>query len=253
MFKEERFQRILDTLKLKRRLSVADASALLHVSVDTVRRDFDRLSQQKLVVRTHGGIVAYESVSIESSFPEREVKFRAEKARIAKAACELIRDHDTIIIDAGTTTAEMIPHLSRFEDLNVLTNTLNIANELMKIPQLKVTVFGGSVRHETLAIVGPDTEEMCRSYHADKLFLSVSAASIEKGLMNPNRSECEIKRALIKTANQVIVVTDSSKIGKMALYSFSEIDCVSTFITDTKADQGFVKELNSRNIQVILA
>jgi DeoR family transcriptional regulator, fructose operon transcriptional repressor len=253
MFIEERLQKILDTVKREKRLSVRDASAFLQVSSDTIRRDFDRLSDQELVVRTHGGIVAQTSVSLESSFAEREVRFKAEKERIGLAAAELIQEHDTVILDAGTTTFEIIPHLSRFQDLTVLTNTLNIASELMKIPQLKVIVFGGLVRHETLAIVGPDAEEMCRNYHADKLFLSVSAVSLDKGLMNPNRSESEVKRSLIKTANQVVVVTDSSKINKTALFSFGDIDCVSTFVTDPNADTAFVKELHARGVQVILA
>jgi DeoR family fructose operon transcriptional repressor len=252
MFIEERLDKILDTVKREKRLSVKDASDLLKVSGDTIRRDFDRLSHKRLVVRTHGGIVAQNSVSMESSFAEREVRFKDEKERIGRAAADLIAENDTIILDAGTTTFEIIPCLSRFGDLTVLTNTLNIAYELMKFPQLKVIVFGGLVRRETLAIVGPDAAEMCKNYHADKLFLSVSGVSVEKGLMNPNRSESEIKRALIKTANQVIVVTDSSKINKTALYSFGDVDCVSSFVTDTNADGDFLEELKARDVQVLV-
>ncbi len=252
MFIEERLDRIIDTLKQRKRLSVKDASELLSVSEDTIRRDFDRLSHKKLVVRTHGGIVAQTSVSTEFSFAEREIHYKEEKERIGRVAAGLISERDTIVLDAGTTVFEIIPHLTGFSDLTVLTNTLHIAYELMKFPQLKVIVFGGLVRPDTHSIVGPDTVEMCRNYHADKLFLSVSGISIEKGLMNPNRSESEIKRALINIANEIVVVTDSSKINKTALFTFGDIDCVSTFVTDQNADTQFVEQLKERDIQVYL-
>jgi DeoR family transcriptional regulator, fructose operon transcriptional repressor len=253
MFIEERLDKILEIVKREKRLSVKDASNLLNVSGDTIRRDFDRLFDKQLVVRTHGGIVAQNSVSMESSFAEREVQFKEEKERIGRCAADLISENDTIILDAGTTTFEIIPSLSRFESLTVFTNTLNIAYELMMHPHLRVMVFGGLVRRETLTIIGPDTAQMCKNYHVDKLFLSVSGISIEKGLMNPNRYESEIKSELIKTANQVIVVTDSSKINKTALFSFGEIDCVSSFVTDASADSDFIEELKGRDIQVHIA
>jgi len=253
MFIEERLKKILKIVTEKNRLTVKEAKKILNVSEDTIRRDFDRLAHKNMVLRTHGGIMAHGSVLQETTFHERSIQFLQEKKLIAQKAAALIDNSEIIILDAGTTTIQITNYLNNFSNLTVLTNALNVAIETVKYPHISTVIIGGMVNNNTLSIMGPDSVNICKNYHTDKLFLSVSAISVEKGLMNPNRLESETKKALIEISNEVIVVTDSSKIGKTALHSFCKIDDISTLITDEKADTEFVDKLEKRGIEVIIA
>lgn len=253
MFIEERLEEISKIVAERNRLTVKEAKDILKVSEDTVRRDFDKLANTNRVVRTHGGIMVRSNVLHETTFNERAVQYLYEKRLIAKHAASLINESEIILLDAGTTVLEITKHLKDFNNLTVLTNALNVASETVKFANISTVIIGGMVNNNTLSITGPDSVNICRNYHTDKLFLSVSAISIEKGLMNPNRLESETKKALIEISNRVIVVTDSTKINKTALYSFGSIDDVSTLITDEKVDPLFLKELESRGIEVIIA
>lgn len=254
MFIEERLNKILHNVMMKKRLTVKGASQLLHVSMDTVRRDFDKLAKRNMVQRTHGGIIALDTIVLkEFTFNERKEKYQAEKMRIAEEAAKLIKNNDIIILDSGTTTLEITKYLRNFEQLTILTNSLNVAVESVKYPQHTTIILGGNLRTGTLSIIGPDTVNFCKNYHADKLFLSVSAISIEKGVMNPNRIEAETKKGLIEIANEVIVVTDSTKINKTALYSFGSINVMSTLITDKNSEEDFIRAVEKLGISVIIA
>ena len=104
-----------------------------------------------------------------------------------------------------------------------------------------------------MAVLGSDAAAMIRNYHGDKLFLAVNAMTIEKGLMTPNRMQADLKKELLKITNEVIVVADSSKINKTALFTFCSINDISVLITDAEADQEFLEEFKNRNIKVFIA
>ena len=251
MFIEERLEKILQLVQQKEKITVKEANEYLEVSADTVRRDFARLSQKGLVLRTHGGIMARESVSFDPGMNAKIIKHQREKENIAKLAATLVQDSEIIIVDSGTTTEKIVKHVADLKDLTVLTDALNIAVESTK-RNINTIILGGIIRNSTLGITGPDAVEMIRHYHADKLFLGISALSISKGLMTPNRMEAEIKKELIKIANEVIVVADSSKINSTALYSFSSMADISVLITDKNADKIFVDNLEEMNIRVLI-
>ncbi len=251
MFIEERLNKILELVQTKTRVTVTEASEYLQVSPDTVRRDFSRLSEMGLVLRTHGGIMSKESVSFDPGMTEKVVQHEAEKEAIAKKAASLIAESEIVIIDAGTTTERVVKYLPENKDITVLTDALNVAVESTR-RKINTIILGGVIRNSTLCVTGPDAAEMARHYHADKLILGVSALSTTKGLMVPNRMEAEIKTELIKAANQVIVVADHSKLQKTALYSFSTLADIEILITDKGADPAVLKELQVHDIEVVL-
>ncbi len=252
MFIEERLERILKRLAAKGSLSVTEAAEHLRVSPDTTRRDFTRLTKRGLAVRTHGGLMSVESVSFDPAMREKVVHNREEKEAIGRAAAGLVGDAETIVIDAGTTTERIVRFLSERKDLTILTDALNIAVETTK-HELQTIIVGGAIRSSTLSITGPDAADMIRHYHADKLFLAVSAVSLTRGLMTPNRLEAEIKRELMNIATQIIVVADSSKINKTALYSFGTLKDVSVLVTDDGADAAFLAAVKEFNVKVVIA
>ncbi len=252
MFIEERLNGIMKLVQETSRVTVYEASERLHVSTDTIRRDFSRLAEKGLVLRTHGGIMLKERVSFDPGMNEKNVQHKDEKELIAGKAATLINDSETIILDAGTTTEKIVKHLQGKRNITILTNALNIAIESSH-SQLNTIILGGIIRNSTLCITGPDAVEMTRHYHADKLIMGVSAISASRDMMTANRMEAEIKKELLKIANQVIVVADHSKLMKTAFYSFGSLDDVETLITDGQADPDFLKELRELAIEVLIA
>jgi DeoR family transcriptional regulator, fructose operon transcriptional repressor len=252
VFIEERLEKILKLLAGTGSLSVAEGAERLGVSPDTVRRDFARLTKHGVAVRTHGGLMSIESVSFDPAMKEKVVHNREEKEAIARAAADLVADAETIVLDAGTTTERIVRFLSERKDLTILTNALNIAVEATR-RELPTIILGGAIRSSTLSITGPDAVDMIRHYHADKLFLGVSAVSLTKGLMTPNRLEAEIKRELMHVAGQVILLADSSKIHKTALYSFGSLKEVSALVTDDRADAEFLSAARDLGVNVVIA
>jgi DeoR/GlpR family transcriptional regulator of sugar metabolism len=182
---------------------------------------------------------------------EKVVQHEAEKEAIAKKAASLVADSEIVIIDAGTTTERVVKYLPENKDITVLTDALNVAVESTR-RKINTIILGGVIRNSTLCVIGPDAAEMARHYHADKLILGVSALSTAKGLMGPNRMEAEIKKELIKAANQVIVVADHSKLQKTALYSFGTLADIEILITDKAAASAVLKELQDHDIEVLL-
>jgi len=252
MFLEERLEKILKIVSEKDRLTVKQASKLLGVSNDTIRRDIIKLVKSNLVMRTHGGIVSKSSILFDPALEERVIEHKEEKELIATQASSMINDSEVIILNAGTTTERIIKYLSNVKNLIILTNALNIAINTIRYSNIETIIIGGNVRKGNLSIIGPDSINMIKNYHAEKLFIGISAISIERGLMTPNRMEAEINSELLKIAKKVIVVADSSKIGRMSLYSFGTIDDIDVLITDKNGDKEFLTELKKRNKEVII-
>jgi DeoR family fructose operon transcriptional repressor len=252
MFIEERLEKILQLVRQEGRVSVKEAHEFLGVSEDTVRRDFTRLSEKSLVVRTHGGVMSKDRVSFDPGMKEKTVQHQQEKEKIARLAATKVDDGDVIIIDAGTTTERMIQYIAEHQDLTVLTDALNIAVETTK-RNIHTIILGGDIRISTLSVTGPDAVDMIKHYHADKLFMGVSAISINKGLMTPNRLEAEIKRGLIDISTDVVVLADHSKIDRTSLFSFGTLNDISYLVTDWKADNTFIDELKDSEIEVLIA
>ena len=253
MFVEERLEQFLNLLGAHGSMTVEQAVELTGVSADTVRRDFNRLAERGLVVRTHGGIVHRDTVAPDSPIRERRVQNAAQKALIARAAASMVVDHETIALDAGTTTVGMIEHLTRLQNLTVITYSLDLAGEVVRRANMTAVILGGMIRESTLSVVGPEAIAMVKSFHANTLFLAANGLSEEHGLLTPNRMEAEVKRALIDSADRVVLLLDSSKIGRRALVSFAPVDAVSTLVTDAGADEEFCDRIRARGIEVVIA
>jgi DeoR family fructose operon transcriptional repressor len=208
-----------------------------------------------LVLRTHGGIVSKKNAIYEYGFKtgDKNLNNHDKKVSIAKQALSLIRDGDSIILDGGSTTLEIARLLADFHDVTLLTYGLDIAYETSRYENISTIIFGGIVNKRSMAVLGPDAVGMIRDYHSDTLFLAANAMNLEKGLMTPNRMQADIKKELIKITNKVIVVADSSKINKTALFAFCSFDDISTLITDDSADLQFIEEVENRGIEVIRA
>jgi len=252
MLVEERQRVILEQLRGKKSLTVEEAMDLCNVSADTIRRDFRKLSEQNLARRTHGGILLQDEYAADSPVRERQVLHHEEKRRIGARAAEYIQPGETVAIDGGTTAIEIIPFLAEVSNLTVLTYSLDVARAAVDSRRLTCIMLGGLIRDYTYSAVGPDTLSMVHRFQVTTLILGANGITLEHGIATPNRMESEVKSALIEIAQRVILVADSSKIGRRALVSFSEIPKIDVLITDTAADPAFVEAVSKLGVTVSL-
>lgn len=248
----ERRVLILEKLSTNGQVDVHSLSQELGVSEVTIRNDLTRLEQKNMLIRARGGAIKLDRVGMDFTLSDKNKQHNEEKKRIGQAAAELIDDGDTIILDSGTTTAEITKNLNKISDLTVITNALNVANQLAEHKNVNVIIPGGFLRKNSLSLVGTTAEVSFRSYFCDKLFLAVDGFSIAHGLSTPNVEEAYLNRIMIEIAKKVIVVTDSSKFNKRSFAFIAPISAIDVVITDAGIPAEDHKKLENAGIQVII-
>jgi len=245
----DRLGEILERLSNGRSVSVAELAHDLAVSPATVRRDLQLLEEQRLLARTHGGAVAH-GVLYELPLRYKGARYLEQKRRIAGAAAERVTDGAAVGLTGGTTTTEVARALSSRPRLTIVTNALNIASELAVRPNLKLVVTGGVARAESYELVGPLAEQSLAGLNLDVVFLGVDGIAPAPGLTTHHEVEAHTNRALIDRAERVVVVADSSKIGKVAFARICELDRVDELVTDTDADPNVLREIADSGVGV---
>jgi len=242
MFAEERKTKILQWIEAGKPVKVGIVSEQLGVSESTIRRDLQELENDGLLQRTHGGAISVHS-NFEFSYQEKEIRYREEKQKIAKAAAELVKDGETVFLDTGTTTLQ-IAYALRGKDITVATNNMDLAQVFVDDPKVEVIVLGGSLRKATRSLVGYLTNEMLSRLHFDKVFLAANAVDPELGVTTPNVNEAETKRHMVKAGNEVILVVDHSKLWEKALCQICSLNEISVLLTDDGVEEEEAKQFN---------
>ncbi|MBX6361066.1 MAG: DeoR/GlpR transcriptional regulator [Acidobacterium ailaaui] len=245
---------ILDQLKQRGEVLITDLSKQFNVSEVTIRNDLEYLEKKNLVMRVRGGAIYNENqVGIDQNIMDKGKIHMTEKAAIGRKAAELIKNEETIILDSGTTTAEIAKNLSDFKRLNVITNALNIVNLLIAHPHINVIVPGGSLRQNSMSLVGPLAEKNLRNFFVDKAFLSTDGFDTKQGIFTPNIEEASLNAIMIEIAKEVILVTDSSKFGRKSLAFICGLDKIKIVITDQGIASDDKKRLEDSGVRVIIA
>ncbi len=244
---------ILEQLERFPRVDVNDLANILNVSEVTIRKDLQELETLSFLKRVHGGAVSAHRTKWNPSMENRlEVK-SSSKVAIAKAALDFIRDGDTLILDAGTTTLALARSLrGRKRNLTIITNSLPVMAELSNT-DFEMVALGGMLRQHSLAMIGPMTVNNLEKLHADMAFIGATSASLERGLCTPNIIEAETKAAMVKAASDCIALIDNSKVGQASLAPFAKWSDIHTLITDETIDTKFVHSLQQQNVSVVIA
>lgn len=250
MFIEERKARILEILDNKNRVKVDELTEKLQVSESTIRRDLQDLEYAGLLKRTHGGAVKAENTGFEPTMDEKEEAHKEEKIEIGKKAAALIKDHETIILDAGTTTLQIAKYIHA-KNVTVLTNSMLIALELTPKKDIEVVVTGGYTRKETLSIVGPLTDRIIQNFRVDKAFIGANGITIQDGCTTPNMSEAHTKSIMIQSSKEVYIVADHSKFGKVCFSQIAKLDEVNGIITDKRVEPQIVEKFSLQGVEII--
>lgn len=249
MFAEERKQRILAALHQQPAVRVTELGRALRVSEACIRRDLAQLEQTGLLKRTHGGAISASLAAMEPSLTDKEDQYQAEKSAIAGAAAAMVRPGATIFLDAGSTTRLIARALRHQRGITVVTNALNIATELAS-SDIELVVIGGQVRRSILSHVGPLAEQAIASVHVDRLFLAANGVDLQKGVTTPNLLEAQVKRAMVESATEVILVADHSKFGRVTFSRICGLDRVHHVITDDGVPASLVSAIAALEVKV---
>lgn len=253
MFEEERLQKIAKYVQSRARASVKELCGLFDISESTARRDLIELENRKLLRRTHGGALFMEPVKLEPTYLEKEDRFRSEKESIARRAAALIEDGDSLVVDAGTTTLCLAGELARFKGLTVVTNSIYLSIRLAALPNVSVVSTGGVLRKNTMAFVGPAAETMLAGVHADKAFLATNGLDLRYGLSTPSMEEAAVKSKMMEAAEQVYVLADHSKLGRVAFARFGALSEIDACITGAELPEQQLQEYERSNVKILLA
>ncbi|GAA1786803.1 DeoR/GlpR transcriptional regulator [Planosporangium flavigriseum] len=248
----QRKQAIVTQLRANGRVDAADVADRLGVTKETVRKDLIALERQGLLRRVHGGAVPVEQLSFEPAVSTRTY-YSEEKNRIATAALAHLPTSGSVLIDAGSTNARLAELFPADRELTVYTNSLSIALTLITRPRLTVVTLGGRVRPLTLAGVDDWAARALSEINVDVAFLGTNAVSAERGLTTPDHAEAAIKRLMLTSARQRILLADHSKVGAVSLCKHADLSDIDLFITDSGLPDADLKALRATGLEVELA
>lgn len=250
----ERRHRILDLLRDQGRVTVEALARLFATSLVTIRTDLAVLDAAGELERTHGGALLRREDDDQPIAVKRTLH-HAEKVRIAKVAASLIQDGETLILDSGTTTAEIAKQIRRLavRSVNVITNALNIAILLADVPTVRLIMPGGILRPESNSLSGHLAESALVNLQADRLFLGADGLDPGRGVMTPHLAEAQLNAKMIAISRQVIAVADSSKLMRRNISLIARVEQLHMLITDDAANPDVVADLQRRGVEVRLA
>jgi len=249
MILDQRRHQILQVVEQEGFVALQTLVERIGASESTIRRDLEYLDKIGQIRRTRGG-AAYVGESL-SGLEERGSHATAEKQAVARVAAELVQDGEVILLDGGTTTLEIARHLLG-KSLQVVTNSVPITNLLMNQPQIELLQIGGYVYPKTGVALGPLAVSALQQIRVRRLLMSVSGIT-ELGLFNSNTLLVETERQMLETADEVIVVADSSKLGHSGLVRICGLERVHRIVVDSGITPVWVETLRKTGLEVLVA
>ena len=251
MLVEERRQRVLDVLSERGFMALGDLAQIAEASESTIRRDLDYFAEKGLLKRTHGGAVFLNEKESLPALEERTGIKIDEKQAIARAAAARIQDGDSVLLDGGTTTLEVAKMLVG-RRVQIVTNSLPIANLFASSRETDLVMLGGYVFPRTGVALGPLTVKMIEEIHVQQTILGVGGITA-KGLFNSNLLLVETERAMMHAADEVVVVADHTKMGRQALAFLCKLSDVDTLIMDRGLAAAERDLVESQGVRLLVA
>ena len=249
----QRKEKIAAMIREDGHAKVAALSKLFNVTEVTIRQDLEKLEDEGICQRVHGGAILAGAGANVGELKTLNQDNLAAKRAIARQAVALIRDGETIILDSGSTTTEIARLINGYTNLTVITNAINIAMILGKDPGINLNVTGGEFKSPTLSLTGPKAAEYFNGLHADKVFLATAGISVTSGLTYPSMSDLVVKQAMIDVSDHVYLVADSTKVGRSSFATLGQLTLVDTIITDSNLSDADRELFRRYNLPCIIA
>lgn len=251
MNKKTRHDQILELINDKGFVEVSDLSKIFDTSEITIRKDLNTLSTSGKIQRTYGG--AKLLASQELPLTERQKKSYSEKDKIAKKANELIKDGDSIFLDAGTTTEHLAQFLTDRSNLVVLTNGLNTATKIIACSNISLHLPEGKVDNKACSLVGTQAEHSLKKYNTRIAFLGVDGITLEQGLMNNSYEANIIAQIMLNNGQTRVILADSSKFGEVGMIKFCDFKDIDILISDSGIPKEYEEAIKKEGVEVIIA
>lgn len=252
---KERRTKILDIVNERGFIKVTELSNLLSFSEVTLRNDIKHMDQEGLLLRTHGGAMKKEEEKPRLYSQEKLLKDADKKIEITKIAYSLIETGDTIIIDDATTSFYLTHHIKANpgKNMTVVTNSLLVAIELLNQPHVNLFMVGGQISTEMGATMGDLAINNLEGFHVNKAFIGVHGLSFELGITSIGSIQMQVKKSIIHSADEAIVLADSSKFGGAYLSVICPMERISKVITDHSIDPKYVKAAQENHVHLLIA
>ncbi len=258
IFREERLQMIMNMIVEQKKVYVNDLAERFGRSTTSIRTDLMELESRGLIVRTHGGAILPEKNEKEFVLDKNILKFReelyaAEKNRISKATMDLIQDGDSVLIDGGSTTFFVAQELKSKRGLTIITTSFYIVSTLLQIPDARIYLVGGLLHREFEDMIGEISLDALDKFSPDHTIMGIDGISLKRGLTTTEPSVAQNKRKMVSISKDLIIVSDSSKFGKVCLMHIVDIPDVQAIVTDDKIPQEYIDEITKLNTRLIIA
>lgn len=249
----QRRKHIQEFLELHQVAQNTFLSEMLQVSEATIRRDLAWMESHGILERTHGGATLSRRMPIEPEYSHSAQTHPIEKQAIGARAAALVEDGDTIFVNSGTTTTQVVRHIRDRARITVITNNVNAALEAQEA-DFEIILLGGSFRARAKSVVGRFATDILRQVYASKTFIGTDGLSLKYGCTTPINAEAELARLMIeRTHGAVIVVADHSKWGIVSNFEIARLDQIHILVTDEGFDPNARTELSTRSVEIMIA
>ena len=247
----ERRNAILEKLQVERRVVVSELSDLYDVSEETIRRDLDKLENDGYAIKSYGGAVLNENSNLDLPFNVRKNRNILGKQKIAATIGDMIRDGENIMLDASSTAVAIAKAIKNKKDLTVITNSLEIALELIEAPGCNVISTGGLATGSSFALVGHMTDKIIRSYYVDKAIISSKGIDLSAGFTDSDERHANNKRSMLEAAKERILAVDHSKFDKISFAKIGDFRDLTKLVTDERPDEVWLQAFEEYKVDCI--
>ena len=251
MLAVERRKLILEKVHAEKKVIVSELSKEFEVSEETIRRDLDKMALEGHVIKSYGGAVINEIGSIDLPFNVRWKANSVGKQKIADLLSRVICDGDSIFLDASSTAVAIAKAIRNKRGLTIITNSLEIAIELLDVSECKVILTGGEIVSTAFGVVGHVTDKTIRSYYLDKAVISCKGLDLEKGFTDSDERHANNKRSMLESAKSKILAIDNSKLDKISFAKIGKLSDLDMIVTDVKPEEKWLQKFAEYNVECI--
>ncbi|MDO5038614.1 DeoR/GlpR family DNA-binding transcription regulator [Clostridium sp.] len=253
MLAVERRHKIVIQIQEEKKVLVQELAVKFSVTEETIRRDLEKLEDQGILKRTYGGAIVNEGTNVDMPLDMREVINKEGKVNIAERVEEEIKDGDTIMLDSSSTAYYVAKGLRKSNKrVTLITNSLKVITDLQDYKNINLILAGGVFRESSKSFTGKWAQSIIKNYYVNKAIICCKGIDIERGVMDSNEEEAEVKKVMVNSASKVILVVDSIKFDKSSFVNIVQFKDIDYIYTDKDVNDKWKKVLKNNKIELIV-
>ena len=253
MLAVERRHKIVIQIQEEKKVLVQELAVKFSVTEETIRRDLEKLEDQGILKRTYGGAIVNEGTNVDMPLDMREVINKEGKVNIAERVEEEIKDGDTIMLDSSSTAYYVAKCLRKSNKrVTLITNSLKVITDLQDYKNINLILAGGVFRESSKSFTGKWTQSIIKNYYVNKAIICCKGIDVERGVMDSNEEEAEVKKVMVNSASKVILVVDSIKFDKSSFVNIVQFKDIDYIYTDKDVNDKWKKVLKNNKIELIV-